>query len=209
MRLYGKLNKMRWRQGQATRRKRFKFVTLNIYCFIHSKIFVNAKEEMRQKLQTAATPQLCSLFLLFCPSLCTLCISLSSRSIWSSSAILNKTFSPIIVVFFIFFHSKNKNIFSSYVLILPVKLKDKQICFLNHLIAWFSFSCSSWFNLFSYSTIVFCIPLSLFSRFCVILVSLSSFSFWMLINLSIVSFNSLMPCQSWLNFLLLNLFLPM
>ena len=35
-----------------------------------------------------------SLFPLFCPSRCTLCISLSSRSIWSSSAILNKTFSP-------------------------------------------------------------------------------------------------------------------
>ena len=45
---------MSCRQGQATRRKRFKFVTLNIYCFYTFKIFVNAKEEMRQKLQTTA-----------------------------------------------------------------------------------------------------------------------------------------------------------
>jgi len=59
-----------------------------------------------------------------------------------------------------------------------------------------SFSSSNWFNLFSYSTIFCCIPFSLFSWFCVILVSLSSFPFWM----SIVSFNYLMPCQSWLNF---------
>jgi len=43
-------SKMRCRQGKATRRKRFKFVMLSIYCFIHSKIFVDAKEEMRQKL---------------------------------------------------------------------------------------------------------------------------------------------------------------
>jgi len=41
---------MRCRQGQATRRKRFKFVTLNIYCFHTFKTFVNAKEEMCQKL---------------------------------------------------------------------------------------------------------------------------------------------------------------
>jgi len=50
---------MSCRQGQATRRKRFKFVTLNIYCFYTFKIFVNAKEEMRQKLQTTATSQQC------------------------------------------------------------------------------------------------------------------------------------------------------
>ena len=43
----------------------------------------------------------------------------------------------------------------------------------------------------------FCIPFSLFSRFCVMLVGLSSLSFWMLVYLSIVSFNSLMPCQGW------------
>jgi len=43
-------SKMRCRQGQATRRKRFKFVTLNIYCFYIFKTFVNAKEEMRRKL---------------------------------------------------------------------------------------------------------------------------------------------------------------
>ena len=59
-----------------------------------------------------------------------------------------------------------------------------------------SFVSSSWFNLFLWSTIFFCIPFSLFSRFCVILVNLSSFLFWM----SIVSFNCLIPCQSWLNF---------
>jgi len=40
-----------------------------------------------------------------------------------------------LVVFFIFFYSINKNIFSSDVLVLPVKLEDKQICFLNHPIA--------------------------------------------------------------------------
>jgi len=34
---------------------------------------------------------------------------------------------PIIIVFFIFFYSINNNIFSSYVLFLSVKLKDKQI----------------------------------------------------------------------------------
>jgi len=42
---------------------------------------------------------------------------------------------PIIVVFFIFFYSINKNILSSNVLFLSVKLEDKQICFLDHLIA--------------------------------------------------------------------------
>jgi len=42
---------------------------------------------------------------------------------------------PIIVVFLIFFYSINKNLFSSYVLFLSVKLEEKQICFLNHLIA--------------------------------------------------------------------------
>ena len=36
---------------------------------------------------------------------------------------------PIIVVFFIFFYSLNKNIFSSYELFLSFKLEDKQICF--------------------------------------------------------------------------------
>jgi len=41
---------MRYRQGQATRRKRFEFVTLNIYCFYTFKTFVNAEEEMHQKL---------------------------------------------------------------------------------------------------------------------------------------------------------------
>ena len=46
----------------------------------------------------------------------------------------------------------------------------------------------------------FCIPFSLFSRFCVILVSLSSFSFWMLVSSCSVSFNSVMSCQSWLKF---------
>jgi len=81
-----------------------------------------------------------SLFLLFCPSRCTLCMSLSWRSISSSSAILNKTFSPIIVVFFIFSYCLNKNIFS-YVLFLSVKLKNNQICFLNHLIALLYFLC--------------------------------------------------------------------
>ena len=60
----------------------------------------------------------------------------------------------------------------------------------------YSFFSSSWFNVFSYSTIFFRIPCSLFSRFCVILVSLSSFSLWM----SIVSFNCWIPCQNWLNF---------
>jgi len=40
-------SKMCCRQGQATRRKRFKFATTNIYCFY---TFVNAKEEMRLKL---------------------------------------------------------------------------------------------------------------------------------------------------------------
>ena len=39
---------MRCRQGKATRRKRFKFVTLNIYSFCTFKKFVIAKEEMRQ-----------------------------------------------------------------------------------------------------------------------------------------------------------------
>jgi len=39
---------MRCRQGQATRKKRLKFVTLNIYCFYTFKTFANAKEEMRQ-----------------------------------------------------------------------------------------------------------------------------------------------------------------
>jgi len=39
----------------------------------------------------------------------------------------------IIVVLFIFFYPINKNILSSYVLFLSVKLEDKQICFLNHL----------------------------------------------------------------------------
>jgi len=53
---------------------------------------------------------------------------------------------------------------------------------------------------------LFCITFRLFSRFCVILVSLSSFSLWM----SIVSFNCLIPCQSWYNFFfLLNLIFPM
>jgi len=42
---------------------------------------------------------------------------------------------PIIVVFFIFFYSINKNIFSSCVLFLSVKLKNNQICLPNHLIA--------------------------------------------------------------------------
>jgi len=44
-------------------------------------------------------------------------------------------FIPIIVVFFIFLYSMNKDILSSYVLFLSVKLKNNQICFLNHLIA--------------------------------------------------------------------------
>jgi len=44
------LSKMRCRQGKATRRKRFKFVTLIIYCFCTFKKIVIAKEEMRQKL---------------------------------------------------------------------------------------------------------------------------------------------------------------
>ena len=39
-------------QGQATRIKRFKFVTVNIYCFLHLKIFVNAKEEPLQHLNS-------------------------------------------------------------------------------------------------------------------------------------------------------------
>ena len=42
---------------------------------------------------------------------------------------------PIIVVFFTFFYSINKNILSSNILFLSVKLEDKQICFLNDLIA--------------------------------------------------------------------------
>jgi len=42
---------------------------------------------------------------------------------------------PIIVVFFIFFYSINKNIFSSYVLFLSVKLKKNQNGILNRLIA--------------------------------------------------------------------------
>ena len=66
-----------------------------------------------------------------------------------------------------------------------------------------SFTSLSWFNLFSYSTIFCYIPFSLFPRFCVILVSLSSFPFWM----RIVSFNSLMPCQSWLKFFKLDILL--
>jgi len=37
-------------KGQATRRKWFNVVTLNIYCFHVFKIFVKAREEMRQKL---------------------------------------------------------------------------------------------------------------------------------------------------------------
>jgi len=41
----------------------------------------------------------------------------------------------IIVVFFIYFYSIYKNIFSSYLLFLSVKLQDNQISFLNHLIA--------------------------------------------------------------------------
>jgi len=41
---------------------------------------------------------------------------------------------PIIVVFFIFFYSINKNIFS-YVLFLSVKLKNNQNGILNRLIA--------------------------------------------------------------------------
>jgi len=42
---------------------------------------------------------------------------------------------PIIVVFFIFFYSITKNVFSFYVLFLSVKLKDNLICFLNDPIA--------------------------------------------------------------------------
>jgi len=38
-------SKMRCRQGQATRRNRFKFVTLNIYYFCTFKIFVNTKRK--------------------------------------------------------------------------------------------------------------------------------------------------------------------
>jgi len=76
-----------------------------------------------------------SLFLLFCPSRCTFCISLFWRSISSSFAILNKIFSPSSLSSS-FFYSVNKNIFSSYVLFLSVKLNINQICFLNHLIAW-------------------------------------------------------------------------
>ena len=67
-----------------------------------------------------------------------------------------------------------------------------------------SISSSSCFNLFSYSTIFCCIPFSLFSRFSVIFVSLSSFLFW----ISIVSFNCLMPCHSWLNFSFFDLDFP-
>ena len=48
---------MRCSQGKATRSKRFKFVTLNIYCFCTLKKFVIAKEEKRQKLQTTETSQ--------------------------------------------------------------------------------------------------------------------------------------------------------
>jgi len=49
------------------------------------------------------------------------------------------------------------------------------------------FSFSSGFSLFSCSIISFCVPFSLISRFCVILASLSSFSFIFM-----------MACQSWL-----------
>jgi len=52
-------------------------------------------------------------------------------------------FFPIIVVFFIFFYSINKSIFSSYVLFLSVKSEDKQLCFLNPLIAELFFFSSS------------------------------------------------------------------
>jgi len=55
------------------------------------------------------------------------------------------------------------------------------------------FSSSSWLNLFSCSTMFFLYFISLFPRFCVILVSLTSFTF-----LFSVYCNSLKPCQSWL-----------
>jgi len=45
-------SKMRCRQGQATRRNRFKFVTLNIYYFCTFKIFVNTKRKCVKSYRT-------------------------------------------------------------------------------------------------------------------------------------------------------------
>jgi len=48
---------MRCRQGQAPEENGLNLPHYTFTIFIHSKISVNAKEEMRQKLSTAATPQ--------------------------------------------------------------------------------------------------------------------------------------------------------
>jgi len=51
MRYYGLLKQdALCRLGQATRRKWFNVVALNICCFHIFKMFVKAREEMRQKL---------------------------------------------------------------------------------------------------------------------------------------------------------------
>ena len=136
-----------------------------------------------------------SLFLLFCPSRCTLCISLSSRSISSSSTILNKTFSHHRCLFYFLLLQKIRTFSLLMYCSCLSSWKTSRFVFWTISSRSCSFFSSSWFNLFAYSTIFFCIPFSLFSRFFVILVTLSSFSFWM----SNVSFNCWIPCQSWYN----------
>jgi len=68
----------------------------------------------------------------------------------------------------------NKNMFS-YVLFLSVELKDKQICFLDHLTAKLSLFVFKLIHLVFMFNNLSCIPISLFSTFCVSSVSLSSF----------------------------------
>ena len=108
----------------------------------------------------------------FCPNGCNLCISLSSRLISRSSAILNKNLFPNIVIFFIFFYSINR-IFS-LLMYCSCLSSWKTSIFVFWTILWrtCSFLCSSFFSLCSYSTIFCCIAFSLFS----IVVSVSRFA---------------------------------
>ena len=68
----------------------------------------------------------CSLLGLVCPSRCTLCISLFWRSMSSSSAILNKIFSPS-SLFSTSFSTPEIRIFSLIVLFFSAKLKNNHL----------------------------------------------------------------------------------